>query len=89
MTAFVVPETEIETLYREQHFRLEVSCLLRRKVSRTRLYEWRRELGLLDEPMTYNVARAVAFYGKLRGNRNISITQATERTKAFCEQHNL
>lgn len=89
MTAYVVPESEIESHYPEKLFRVEVSCLLHRRVSRTRLYEWRRELGILDEPLTYDYARAVAYYGKLRGNRNISVEDAIQRTKQFCIDHDL
>lgn len=81
-------DAQIEALMREPHFRSLVSSLVGREVSRSRLYELRKELALKHEAFTANYARVLAYYAKLRNSKR-DPQSARQLTIQFAKDHNL
>jgi hypothetical protein len=82
------PDSQINALMTEHHFRSLVSSLASRQVSRSRLYELRKELALKHEAFTPQYARVLAYYAQLRGSRRTK-ESARQLTIQFAKDHNL
>lgn len=72
----------------EEQFRSEVSRRVGRDVSRTTLYRYRDELGLVKRELTLSFAQAIAYYATLR-SRRVSPARARQLTIKFAKEQNL
>lgn len=82
------PERYIEAIYTEPQFRAQMEYLLRRRVSRTWLYQLRRDLDGCSQDLTWDYARALAYYAKQRQQR-VDPARAKQKTVEFCRSNGL
>jgi hypothetical protein len=81
-------DSQINALMTEHHFRSLVSSLAGRQVSRSGLYNLRKELALKNESFTPEYARVLAYYAQLRSSRRTK-ESARQLTIHFAKENGL
>ena len=79
---------QAEAVMTEAQFRAQVGAICGRRISRTRFWELRDELGIGTEDFTIKGARAMAYYSQLR-RRRVPPEQAKQQTISFIRSNNL
>jgi hypothetical protein len=81
-------DAKVESLMSERMFRSTVGGIIGRRISRTWLWELRREIEMGDEEFTPTYARIIAYYAKLRSTNRTPST-ARRMTIEFCKENDL
>ena len=72
----------------EGQFRSVVGEVLRRSISRSSLFGYRQELGMVKRELSLGFAQVMAYYVDLR-SKNVPPARAKQLTIKFAEEQNL
>lgn len=79
---------DIHAILTEEQFRSAVSYRLNRQISRTTLFNYRKELDQVKQELTLNFALVMAQYIDLRSKR-VAADRAKQLTIKFAKENNL
>lgn len=79
---------DIQAILTEEQFRSAVSYRLNRQISRTTLFNYRKELGQVKQELTLGFALVMAHYVDLRAKR-VAADRAKQLTIKFAKENNL